>query len=206
MSWGGSVAAMIQSLKNNKALLGKRYTYFDAKKDYLIAYKGLEISNRRATPEQLKAIKALIRKQKKAERLRVTIALCIISPFIIFGTYKFIKSLDSEVAQHEVVVKKKNVDKYLFHIDDGDYMLSKGKWNNAIFQYTRASEIFPNEYDAQYRLALAYSYKCKYTGDACGRSDSLVNRLLEHFPDNEEVKTLRISLDNKMKEIHLGDE
>ena len=32
MSFGGSVASMIATLKNNKSMLGERYSYFDAKK------------------------------------------------------------------------------------------------------------------------------------------------------------------------------
>ena len=72
--------------------------------------------------------------------------------------------------------------------------------HNAIFQYARASQIFPNEYDVQYRLALAYTYQCQYTNKECKHADSLVNRLLIHFPDKEKVKGLRGSLDNKMKD------
>ena len=49
MSWGGSVAAMIQSLKANKMLLAHRYNYFDAKKDYLRETKGIKLSGRKAT-------------------------------------------------------------------------------------------------------------------------------------------------------------
>ncbi|MBL4668600.1 MAG: hypothetical protein JKY30_04995 [Flavobacteriales bacterium] len=198
MSFGGSALAMIQSLKANKLLLGKRYTYFDAKKEYLIAAKGLKISNQKATPEQIRNIKELIRKQKRVAGIRLTIALSIIFPLIIFGAYKFSGLFKNEMTHQQIVVKEKSIEKYKFHINDGDAMLNKGKWNNAIFQYTQASEILPNEYDAQYRLALAYTYKCKYTNNACGKSDSLVNRLLEHFPDNEKVQGLRVSLDNQL--------
>ena len=200
MSFGGSVLGMIQSLKANKALLGKRYTIYDARKDFSIAAKGLKISNQKATPEQIRNIKDVIRKQKRVADIRLTIALSIIFPLIIFGAYQFSTMLRSDVKHANMVVKNRSIEKYKFHINDGDKMISEGKWNNAIFQYTRASEIFPNEYDAQYRLALAYTYKCKYTNDACGKSDSLVNRLLEHFPDNEKVQGLRASLDDKIKD------
>lgn len=199
MGWGGSAMAMIQSIKNNKALLGKRYTYFDTKKEYLRAAKGLKISYQKATKEELRQVRVKIRKQKKAERVRVIIVLCIILPLIILGVNKSIGLFAEEVTKEEVVIKEKDIKKYQFHIDDGDYMISKGKWNNAIFQYTRASEIFPNEYDVQYRLALAYTYKCQHTNEGCERGDSLVNRLLTHFPDNKKVKGLRVSLDDRMK-------
>lgn len=191
MGFGGSTAAMIQTLKSNKTLLGQRYTYFDARKDYSRAAKGLKIGDQKATPEQLKQIKAIIRSQKKKARIRGIIVLSVIIPILIFGLYLIFRSSDKEITQNQIAVRKVNLEKYQFYIDDGDYMISKEKWNNAIFQYTRASEILPNEYDVQYRLALAYTYKCKYTKEACEQSDSLVNRLLEYFPNNEDVKGLR---------------
>jgi hypothetical protein len=200
MSWGGSVAAMIQSLKNNKALLGKRYTYFDAKKDYLRATHGMKITYQKATKEELRFVREKIKKQKRLDRIRVIIVLSIICPLLIYGTYKITTSFDEEIKEQKIIRKKKDIEKYQFHINDGDYMISKGKWNNAIFQYTRASEIFPNEYDVQYRLTLAYTYKCQYTNEECTKSDSLVNRLLTYYPNDEKVKGLRVSLDDKMKD------
>ena len=199
MGGGGSALAMIHSLKANKMLLGKRYTYFDAKKDYLRAVKGLKISDRKATKEELRQVKVKIRKQKRAERTRVIVVLCFIIPFLIYGTSLSIGLFAEEVTKDEVYVKEKDIKKYQFYIDDGDYMISKAEWNNAIFQYTRASEIFPKEYDVQHRLALAYTYKCQYTGEDCSKGDSLVTNLLNYFPDNEEIKGLRVSLDNVMK-------
>lgn len=199
MSWGGSVAAMIQSLKANKALLGKRYTYFDAKKDYLRATKGMKITYQKATKEELRQVKEKIRKQKKTERRRVTIVLCLMAPLIIFGTIKATGLFTKDVTKEKVVIKKEDVKKYQYHIKEGDYRISKAEWNNAIFQYSRASEIFPKEYDVQYRLALAYTYKCQHTNEECAKGDSLVHTLLARYPDVEEVKGLRVSLDNKMK-------
>ena len=59
MGGGGSALAMIQSIKANKMLLGKRYTYFDAKKDYIRGTNGLKFSGRKATKEELKQVKGL---------------------------------------------------------------------------------------------------------------------------------------------------
>lgn len=202
MSFGGSVSAMIQSIRSNKMLLGHRYTYFDAKQDYLRVAKGLKISSRKATKEEIWAVKEKIRKQKKSERVKITIVLSFIFPLLIYGMHNFLESHPTGIPNHKIEADKEILERYQFYIEDGDYMISKGKWNNAIFQYTRASEIYPNEFDAQYRLALAYTYKCQYTKEDCLIGDSLVNILLIQSPKNAEVKGLKVSLDNaKLKTV-----
>ena len=121
-------------------------------------------------------------------------------PLLIYGVAWTIGSFEDDANRKELYDKEKNVEKYQYYVSDGDNMIAKGKWHNAIFQYSKALEIFPNEYDVQYRLALGYSYKCQHKNKGCERADSLVSRLLTHFPDSEEVKDLRVSLNNKMNE------
>ena len=70
------------------------------------------------------------------------------------STYAYTKEKDPN---------KKRSD-YLFFIRDGDKYIEEEKWHNAIFQYTEALKLFPKEFDANYRLSLAYSYSCSYEG------------------------------------------
>lgn len=194
MGGGGSIAGMIASLKANKALLGTRRSYFDAKKDYLRAVKGMKITYKEATKEELNAVKVKIRNQQKAEKRRVLIVLSIVVPIVFFGIYKMLDSVDKGIVKERIIEKDLLVEKYHFHINDGDKMIKLKKWNNAIFQYTRALEIFPNELDAQYRLSLAYVYKCQYENEGCVWADSLVSRLIIHFPNDIKIQDLKEAL------------
>lgn len=62
MSFGGSVAAMIATIRNNRAVLGKRRAYFKSKSDLLKASEKLKITHHKATEEEL----LLVRKRLKA--------------------------------------------------------------------------------------------------------------------------------------------
>ena len=84
MGGGGSIAGMIASLKANKALLGRRRSYFEAKKDYLRAVKGMKITYKQATKEELNAVKIKIRNQQKIDRRKVLIVTSIIVPLVFF--------------------------------------------------------------------------------------------------------------------------
>lgn len=51
--------------------------------------------------------------------------------------------------------------------------------------------IYPNSYDAQYRLALGYSYSCAYQGFYCYEGIDLMQELHKSFPEkNLHFKTL----------------
>ena len=78
-------------------------------------------------------------------------------------------------------------------------MFEKRKWNNAIFQYSRALEVFPNEFDAQYRLAQSYTYKCQLENKSCFKADSLVDRLIKYFPENKKIQELKYVISHMTK-------
>jgi len=200
MSFGGSVAAMIATLKNNKMMLGERYTYFDAKKSYLRATKGMKITYRKATKEELALVRKKIKQQRKQAQIVAVVILSMVIPIVFFGAYKFIVSLNESHKLNEQIITKEHTKKYQFFISDGDLMFQKRKWNNAIFQYTRALEVFPNEFDAQYRLAQAYTYKCQLENEGCFKADSLVDRLITHFPNDENIKKLKTVIRNQLND------
>ena len=137
MSFGGSVAAMIATLKNNRLMLGERYTYFDAKKNYLRATKGMKITYREATKEELQLVREKIKKQKKTDRIRVGVVLLFVTPIIVIGVYQAISLSKEKISINNQRIKKKDIKKYQFYINDGDLMIQQKKWNNAIFRLNR---------------------------------------------------------------------
>ena len=83
MSFGGSVSAMLSSLKNNSRK--KRKTIFD-KDGHTNSGRHLNnLINKKATPEQLAEIKQKLDKQNKKARKKNLIILTIVVIFIVLS-------------------------------------------------------------------------------------------------------------------------
>jgi len=88
MGFGGSVSAMISSLKNNKR---SRVRTFDKLKKYEnVKYKEGKIE-KKATPQQLKEIRERLQKEnKKNQTISITILIAfIILTYTLFNYLKF---------------------------------------------------------------------------------------------------------------------
>lgn len=194
---GGFMQAMINSLKDNKNLIGKRSSFAERRKEYLTSYSKLKITNKKATREEIMEVKNKILLQRKAARNKSIIVLAVTVPLIVFTFFYLFKDDKTSTQQNHLTNNHKQIEKYNFHIADGDKMIEQKKWNNAIFQYTRALEIFPKELDAQYRLALAYSYKCINTYEDCKKADSLVDILHQKHTNNIQIKELFKNLNTR---------
>ncbi len=196
---GGSIQGMINSLKANKALL-KRNTkftrkqkYFDYKLEYLKASEGI-VELKKASPEQLKQIRRKLFKQRKERRRKFIIGYVISIPIVVlvfFSCYKVISELN-QVSPYliketsAIELAKQKTDKFNFYMTDGESWLKKNKWHNATFQYKRAVELFPNNFNANYKLAIAYSYQCKYEGRNCIEGKSYFIKILEEFSQHDD--------------------
>ncbi|NAS30285.1 hypothetical protein GTQ40_04830 [Flavobacteriaceae bacterium R38] len=192
MMGNSSSQGMINSLKANRLLLRKKRkerTFLNTKKENYQNAKGI-VEPKKASEAVLKIIrKKALRAQKKQHFITIIILL-ILSPIFIFGLYKTIEAIQKDI-EYAKVIPEKDLKKYLFFINDGDNWLQEKKWHNAIFQYKKALEIFPNEYDANYRLALAYTYRCKYESTNCNEGETLVNTLIKAFPDKINLNELK---------------
>ena len=94
------------------------------------------------------------------------------------------------LTRNYVLQETKEDNKYLFFITDGDSWLSQRRWHNAIFQYKKALEIKPGNYDALYRLSMAYSFRCVATGVNCEEGKALVKRLQAYQPADPNIEDL----------------
>lgn len=199
----GTILDMIIRDKNNKALLRKKnpfkrdWNLFSIRKEYFKAAKG-KIDLKKASHEEIMLIRAKVLLQRRKDFFRSGIALCIIVPIIVFSTYKFINLMIIEkpgkiIQQAEL--NKLNED-YLFFINDGDHWLNLKHWHNAIFQYKNAIDLFPSDFNANYRLALAYTNSCFYEKENCEKAKNLVDQLIQIHIDKSELHQLRDSIDS----------
>ena len=80
---------------------------------------------------------------------------------------------------------------YLYFIQDAENWKKKRKWHNAIFQYRKALEIYPNHLETQIKLANVLLFQCESEGTECFESYNFVQTLTNQYPDNPDVATLK---------------
>ena len=204
MAGGGSISGMIISLRNNGNLLRKRSmfrtqgTFLNRKNEYFRAANG-EADFKKTSPNDLIKVRNIIALHKKKETRSFIMALFIASMLLLamlsFGADVWKSGvfnpspIYSEKDSFNNSLEKKQA-AYLFFIEDGDNYIVEQHWNNAIFQYWRAIELFPTEFDARYRLVIAYGYKCQNTGKDCAAGKKLWEELLVGNPDKIALSAL----------------
>jgi predicted Zn-dependent protease len=203
---GGTSSAqgMITSLNNNKKLLRKkRYfkkerSFLNLKNEYYKAAGG-EMNFKTASKQQLAEIRQRFIQRRRKEAY---ISIAIVAFILMLIAYFIYIQINSQNEIQEKILIKKNAaelqidrDNYLFYISDGDDYLKKNQWHNAIFQYKKALEIFPNEYDIKYRLAYAYTYRCRNEQKDCDTGLAYINALMEAYPNNDDLIQLKSTLE-----------
>ncbi len=204
MAGEGSIQAMINSLRNNKNLLRKRSifkkerTFLSTKKEYYKAAQG-EFDLKKATKEELKTLREKIIKQRKIENrkswsivLAVMISLVLI---LINATYKTNKKEIERIETAKDNYLIEHINDYIYYLEEGDKWIEKKNWNNATYRYEQAVKLFPEEYEANYRLALSYGYSCSYKNKNCEKGRRLTNQLLKLYPEDSKLLELKIILE-----------
>jgi hypothetical protein len=197
MGWGGSVQSMITSLRNNKNLLPKRKSLYEKDKRKNIKYSisdGLNC-NIEATEEQLLEIRTRIQKRNKRKRIINTLIISISAMFVLYFSY--LNSSKEVIIQTTVPETVDDEEVYLNYIKYGNTWLDDKKWKAAVYNYQKAVDLAPNDYHAQYRLALAYSYYCSNENLKCEEGSLLLNELITKFGSNSDLEYLFGIIDNR---------
>ncbi len=200
MGGEGSMQHMINTLRSNRNLLRKKSmfkrerSFLSTKKEYYKAAQG-KIELKKATKEELILIRQKIIKQRRTENIRAwSIILTLVMLVIIIGGYSIDKVEKRRVQSEEKTQDdylNENINEYSYLIEEGDNWIEKKNWNNAVYRYKQALEIFPKEYEANYRLALAYSYNCQFENKDCEKGMELTNWLLKFFPEERNLFELK---------------
>jgi tetratricopeptide (TPR) repeat protein len=211
MSGAGNMQSMNTIIRNNRNLLRKisvfkkDSSFMSARKAYLKAFQG-EVDIRKLSKQELRKIREKVIKEREKESLRLWIISFLITISILFLSYnlynsfieyqnkKLNENFVSDKGLEKILIERENqkkIKKYEFYINNGDNWIEKQNWKNAIFQYKNAVKEFPEKYEANYRLALGYSYNCKFLNKDCDKGLKLVERLLKVNPNDSDLLILK---------------
>jgi len=179
-----------QIMRNEAAKAARRYVLLDRRKKltYPKGYSNIkEFNFPKVSKKELKYIKEAIRSDIKKDKIRNTIFLIILSISALIVVLNYVDfSIPKEAHVNEIQENNylsENINEYSFLLDDGDQWIEKGNWNNAVYRYEQAVRLFPHKYEANYRLALAYSYHCQFKNKNCNLGEKLTDKLLKYHPD-----------------------
>jgi len=191
MVGGGSIQGMITSLRNNKELLrskrffSKERTFLSIKKEYLKAAGG-KIAFKNASQNDILKIREKIVKARKKESAILFLVSLIIILFIFYCGFRIIEyDYIVEEKQRLATFKEKETE-FLLLIEQGDEWFIKARWHNSIFNYRKAKNLFPNNYEINYRLVYAYSLQCENDFKNCHLAKALLDQLLIKFPEEQQ--------------------
>ncbi len=193
MGFYGISSSAMEIIRNNRALLHKRSIFKRASskfddKPLDFGGNGL-LTNNGADPILLRKIREKTLREHGRQRRKFVIFLMLALPIIIYFGYKAFHNFSFGFPPLTTKESKSHdfSKKYLFYINDGDAWLRKWHYHNAIFQYRKALELYPGNYEARYRIAIAYSYQCQYAYEGCEDGKKLVEELKREFPKRSEL-------------------
>ena len=191
MSFGGSVSQMIQSIRNNNALLQKKSAFAQLRKyqERKLNYK-LKFVDKKISPFELERIKTQIRNDFLTERKRnnIIIIMVLVSVFVVLGwsvNYLFFTPTP-KVVVIDVETEKESSKQFYFYINDGYSRLKKNEFHNAIYQFELATKTRPDDFKANLGLTLALLKKCAITKEDCDKANNQQTLLLTHFPEKQQ--------------------
>jgi tetratricopeptide (TPR) repeat protein len=200
MPGGGSILGMIISLRNNKQLLRKK-NRFDRRRMFsgddpqnLIYGGNTPLEFKHISENELEEFRIKIRERNRKNLRRRIIGSTLILFIVGFGIYWLTINIDRELVkikrEAELATFEQNNFKYDLLVRSGDNYVLRSEWAEAIFEYRKALVIFPDIYEANYKLADAYMKSCMNDNMYCSEGKKHLDKIIALFP--EEVKLLEI--------------
>ena len=204
MGFGGSVLAMIQSLRANARPKHHAYQVWDKSEKRIFKNK-YKLVSKQVSPEKLARLKAKYRKkierdQKRTQTITI-VSLIIIIPMITFGIFQFFFSNSqrnyhpyvSEAEKQRTEITPEQIN-YLLH--SGYEWLNKSHYKNARFQFNRVLEVNPGNKDALFGMAASYVYECQKEHTNCEKAKNLLQDYISKFGNDTKTDHLSTILNS----------
>lgn len=198
MGFGGSVLAMIQSLRANAR--PKHHAYQDWDKDEKRIFKNkYKLVSKQVSPEKLARLKTKYRKeierdQKRTQALTI-LSLVIIIPLLTFGSFQFFfsnshKNYHPYVSEIEKQKTEITTEQINYLLDSGYEWLNKGHYKNARFQFNRVLEVNPSNKDALFAMTASYAYECQKKHTNCEKAKTSLQDYISKFGNDTKTDHL----------------
>ena len=165
---GGSILAMILSLKNNKAILPRRKSFREIREIYSSSTSNHKLFNKKSDPEFLKVLRGQLIKERKLEITKRILLICfsiVVAVALFYIPFILISNFGQTVSQKSVessTINKKNekYKAYEMFVNYGDHHFEHKEYNEAILNYKSALELSTNKKQTYNKLAIIYYYAC----------------------------------------------
>lgn len=173
---GGSILAMILSLKNNKALMPKRKSFKELREVYKSAGEHHELKYKKGDPQYIKTLRnQLIKEQRFWFIKRISIiSVSLIVVIALFYIPLFVLTYDGiPIYQEKSMYEKQKKEKreaYEMFINYGDQHFRFKEYTLAIRNHQSAVKSSPNKLLTKYNLAIIYYYACLDSSIYCNEA------------------------------------
>ncbi len=202
MSFGGSVLAMIQSLRANAR--PKHKAYQDWTKTENRRYSNNpQVFFKKVSAEKMAEIKAKNREETEREQRRsywkVTLSLLLIVPVVTLVLFEFFFQPDrinrnpSSPKTAEATLSAEQID-YL--LTSGYSWLNKNHYKNARFQFERVLEVQPRNKIAVYGMAASFVYECNKDRQQCDEAQKRLDEYIRKYGEDSTTDHLKLMLGN----------
>ncbi len=183
---GGTIQAMIQSLRFNKSQLTKRKSYKEIRKLYNRNYKYNELIFKKADPVYLKTIRNEIIKDQRREFIKriIVIGLSIMLVFGIISIILFSMNVRSFTASYfdsvhykETLKKEKNK-AFIMFVNYGDNYFSHHDYTLAINSYESALRLNQDNIHVKYKLSTILYYSCLDSNRYCSKAVNVLTEII----------------------------
>ncbi len=203
MPGSGAIRHMVDTVRNNRKLLRKK-SMFKKERSFLgltsQIYQSADgkVPSKKLSSNELRRIKERTLKEAQKDNLRAIIIATVMAIPLLFLFALWMNddgsvALVNEQAKQEEYYEK-NLNEYLFLLEDGDRWLQENRLKNAVYRYKQAVALLPQVYEGHYRLAMAYSYNCVYQNKNCEEAEKLTEKLKDLFPEKTKKTDLNLTL------------
>lgn len=205
---GGSILAMILSLKNNKTILPKRKSYREIRKIYYNSTSTQQLFNKKSDPKLLEAIRIQLKKERKVEITKRIFIIClsiVIAIGLFYIPFILIKNIGSTEKQRPLQNSYINYQKERFQafemfITYGDYHFGHKEYTLAIKNYKSALKSSPYMFHTKYDLAIIYYHACLDSSIYCQEAISSLSGIINESDTSQYALKLRSEV-----YMHLGE-
>lgn len=184
---GGSILAMIISLKNNKAILPKRKSFRDIREIYTNSVSHYQLNKKKSDPEFLKILRKQLIKERRLDFTKRIVLICFsiaiaitlfYIPFLVIKNIGF--TFNQKSVEESTTNRKKEIYKnYKMALYYGNNHFKHKEYTLAIRNYKLALKFSPNKYQTYYDLATIYYFACLDSNIYCQEAITILSGIID---------------------------